>query len=66
MNERTMSELAKAILGDIAYSTDTPMEVIISDFAKFTATIDRLMEIGFTDDAATELVAKLWEPPFAK
>ena len=66
MNERTMSELASAILGDIAYSTDTPMEEIISDFARFNAAIDRLMEIGFTDDVATELVAKLWEPPFAK
>lgn len=42
-----------------------PMEEIISDFARFNAAIDRLMEIGFTDEVATELVAKLWEPPFA-
>lgn len=55
-----------SIIEDIMNTTGCSIEEFAEDFNKFNKAIDSFIDIGFTDDAATELVASLWEAPYIK
>ena len=58
--------LANLIVMDIVEKTGADVEDILKDFEKFSKAVNKLIDKGYTENEAIDIVTTIWEYPFIK